>query len=698
MTAATAPNAPVAGLARDAAPPPPATLEALLAPLNPRQREVVLHRGPQPLLVLAAAGTGKTQSLTSRVASFVLDGVDPESILGLTFTNKAAREMRERAGRLSGVQPERMCIGTFHSVCARVLRTYAARLPDVGLGELNAGFQILDNTASLKLAKECLYRLGYREGGHVRAADVYAIINAWRNAGVDAEAALSGAAAPPGCRASRVALDAARSLYRAFRAACLHRNAVDFGDLIMYTLRLLHACRDVRDACRARWTHVLVDEFQDTNDSQMQLLKLLVEPGVTDFMVVGDDCQAIHGWRGAVVANILHFEQHFAGARLVLLEHNYRSVEPILDAANCLIRNNAHQREKVLRATREAAPGGGPCIRVSSHAAPDAEAADVAAEIAAATSAGARPGDFAILYRINAQSQPLEEALRGAGVPYTLRGAMSFYQRAEVKDVMAYIRLLYTPDDCDANFKRVANTPPRGVGPKLMEEIMERAKKRGEGCVAASRAFVAAANADATRKKKRAGSAVTEGAESRRYAGLRTLLATLDALRAEALPCEANGGAPTLRLAAVVAQLLERTGYLRWLALQSEGADRIENVNQLLASLEGLEYDDLLNRVFDDEDDPGEAAGSGRVSLMTLHASKGLEFPRVFIVGFDNTMLPFHKAVAEGRLDEERRLAYVGVTRARDALRICYPTARAAYGGALQTRVSPFVAELGQLA
>lgn len=670
-------------------------LDALLGQLNERQREVVLHRGP-PLLVLAAAGTGKTQSLTCRIASFLVEGVKPEQILALTFTNKAAREMRERASRLGGVPPEQMCIGTFHSVCARLLRAHAVHLPQVGLGELDAGFHIMDNTEALKLLKDCMFRMGYKETGHVRVVDVYSIINAWRNMGLDVDAVLSGAQPPAGCRSARIAVDAARTLYRCFRQACLSRNAVDFGDLIMYSLRLLKACDQVRAECRSQWTHVLVDEFQDTNDAQLQLLKLLVDPLRTDFMVVGDDCQAIHGWRGAVVAHILQFERHFPQARVMVLEENYRSVEAILDAANRLIGHNPHQRPKVLRATRSTTDQKqAAVISVTSHDTTEAEAAAIAAEIVVAHAEGSRrPGDFAVLYRINAQSLPLEEALRAAGVPYTLRGAMSFYARAEVKDVLAYVRLLYQPDDCDADFKRVANTPPRGVGPKLLQDVVDRAVKRGEGCIAAARAFVAAADSEAERKKKRAAApaavaagnktATTAGA-ARRYAGLRTLLATLDALRTQ----------PAVSLVDATSQLLEKTGYLRWLALQPDGMDRIENVNQLLTSMVGLTYSDVLDRVFDD-DDPGEAAtgGAGSVSLMTLHASKGLEFPCVFIVGFDNTMLPFHKAVTEGRLDEERRLAYVGVTRARDKLRITYPLLRQAYGGAVQTRQSQFIAEL----
>ncbi|KAG2498393.1 hypothetical protein HYH03_003652 [Edaphochlamys debaryana] len=676
-------------------------MDALLQPLNDRQKGVVTYRGEAPLLVIAAAGTGKTQSLTSRVASFIVEGVDPTRILALTFTNKAAREMRDRAERLSHTPADRMSIGTYHSVCARLLRTHADKLPQIGLAGLTAGFHILDNNASVRLVKDCLYRTGYRENSHVRAPDVYAILNAWRNAGIDMEeaaaasAASTSAPAPPGCTPSRLAVDAARTLYRVFRQACIQRNAIDFGDLIMYTLRLLRSCADVRAACQSRWTHVFVDEFQDTNDSQLQLLKLLYVPAKTRLMVVGDDCQAIHGWRGAVIGNILQFERHFPGAQVMLLEDNYRSVSTILDAANRLIACNAHQRKKVLRATRPTADGAGAPIQLESHETPESEAAAVAAHISSAMQSGVDPGQFAILYRINAQSQPLEEALRAAGVPYCLRGAMSFYQRAEVKDVLAYLRILYAPHDCDADFKRVANTPPRGIGPKLLQDVLERAAKRNESCLAAAQTFVTAVEDQVARKKKAAEAGGAGSTGGRRFAGMRALLEVLGELRPQAQAPVGDGG--RLTLAATAEALLERTGYLRWIGEQQDGADKVLNVQQLIATFEGLEYDDLLNRVFDDEDEPIADGSSGmkRVSLMTLHASKGLEFPRVFIVGFDSAMLPFHKSVQEGRLEEERRLAYVGVMRARDELHLSYPRRRAAYGGAVQTDGSMFLRELG---
>lgn len=643
--------------------------ESLLASLNKYQTDVVLYTG-QRLLVLAAAGTGKTQSLTSRIAAFILDGISPESILALTFTNKAAREMRERAAKLSGTSSDKMLIGTYHSMCAKILRTHATRL---GIEGITQGFHIMDNTESLKLVKDCLYRMGYRENGLIRVPDLLSLLNGWRNAGVESDQVNT--APPPGnIPNSRLALDVARTLYKVYRQACVARNAVDFSDLIMYVLRLFKSCPDITEEYKNQWTHIFVDEFQDTNESQLQLLKLLTN-NKTNLMVVGDDCQAIHGWRGAVLNNILHFEQHFPGTTIMLLEDNYRSYAPILHAANRLISYNTRQHKKALRPTRDSKDTTKPLITVVEYKSPDNEAEEIANLIKCAIAEGAIPGDFAILYRINAQSQPLEETLASQGIPYSVRGSMSFYQRAEVKDVIAYLHLLYLPDDCDASFKRVSNVPPRGIGPKLLKDIMDKAAKNQGGCMDAARLYITAAEDQADKKKK--------GGSTRKYAGMRQLLEVLDDIRSSGM---------SLQDASM--QLLQRAGYLKWLAGQSDGDDRLQNVYQLIGMFKGMNYTDVLNRVFDEEDDPTDDK-QGKVSMMTLHASKGLEFKHVFIVGFDSVMLPFHKAVQEGRIDEERRLAYVGVTRARDSLFLTYPTCRQTYAGPVVAEPSIFVTELG---
>ncbi|MEJ7810956.1 MAG: UvrD-helicase domain-containing protein [Gemmatimonadaceae bacterium] len=636
-----------------------ATDHALLARLNPAQREAVLHfEGPE--LVLAGAGSGKTRVLTSRIAWLVEHhGVDPASILALTFTNKAAGEMRERVSKLLGEQPSGMWIGTFHSIGARMLRRDA---PLVGRTQ---GFTIYDEDDSLAVVRRVMERLNISTKQWTPKA-IRAAISDAKNALVT-----------PGEYAG-LALDALSKavapVYAQLDTALRDCNAADFDDLLVLPVRVLRENQHRRDDYRARFKFILVDEYQDTNRAQYQLIKLLGgEHG--NVCVVGDDDQSIYGWRGADVRNILDFEKDFPNARVVRLEENYRSAPPILDVANVVISENVGRRGKTLRATRE---GGEKVASIGCLDERD-EADFVVEEVSARRSVHRELTlrDFAVLYRTNSQSRALEEAMRKRGVAYRLIGAVRFYDRREIRDLMSYLKLIANPSDDEA-FLRAVAAPRRGLGDTTLDALAERARAVGVPLL------VAASRMDLQEQLRPAA---------------RQSLVSFAALMAELRARAADASVDEL-----LRDLIERVRYADYLRADGpEGNDRLENVRELIAGAaeavadEGGELgltplDHFLQRaslVADlDRHDPAADA----VTMMTLHNAKGLEFPIVFITGVEEGLFPLSRAQDEpAQLEEERRLFYVGITRAERKLYITHARSRRRNGETLPSLPSSFL-------
>ncbi len=636
--------------------------------LNPQQREAVLHfQGP--LLVLAGAGSGKTRVLTTRICHLIHHhGVPPYRILAVTFTNKAAGEMRERIVRMLGQEPAGMWMGTFHALGARMLRRHADR---VGWSRT---FTIYDQDQSLRLIRRVQDEVGVDpRRWHPKA--IRAEIGAAKNQLVPPEAYVEAFGDSFDLLARQVA-----KVYPAYQEALRARNAFDFDDLLVKPVELLQRHEEVRESYRDRFAFLLVDEYQDTNHAQYRLLELLTgDEG--NLMVVGDDDQSIYAWRGADIRNILSFEEAFPGARLIRLEQNYRSTEPILRAANEVIRHNVRRKGKTLRTHRT----GGELLTLYEAADESDEARWIAGEIEARLQAepGREHRDFAVLYRTNAQARALEDAFRRRGLPYQVVGGVRFYERREIQDVLAYLRLFSNPRDGEA-FHRVVNYPRRGVGSMTLERLTLWA--RAEGLTLLEAAARAREVPDLP------------------PAGARGLQAFAD------LVAEYGARARHVRVGELVADLVEELDLLVRLREEGpEGEDRAENVRELIAGaldfdaelveeweeepLDGLsELDLYLQRVAlvaeVDQHDPAADA----VTLMTLHNAKGLEFPVVFIAGLEDGLFPLGRAYDDpDALEEERRLFYVGLTRARDKVYLTYARRRRRAGEYLHGRLSPFV-------
>ncbi len=628
--------------------------EALVEDLNPPQRAAVEHRGG-PLLVVAGAGSGKTRVLTRRIAHLLATGdALPWEILAITFTNKAADEMRQRVVEVVGSAARRMWVSTFHSACLRILRSHAERLG------YRPSFTVYDAADSLRLVEIVAGELGV-DTKRLPSRSMAAVIGQAKADLVDAAHFREDAGGGGDPFRRRIA-----DVYVAYQERLLDANAMDFDDLLLQAVRLLGTCDDVRRGYQERFAHVLVDEYQDTNRAQHELVALIGrERG--NVCVVGDGDQSIYRWRGADVTNILDFEKTFPDATTVLLEQNYRSTQTILDAANAVIAHNGSRRPK--RLYTEGAKGD-PICRYRAEDERD-EAGWVVAEIARlrATEAVAY-GDIAVFYRTNAQSRVVEEELVRAGVPYKVVGGARFYERREVKDVLAYLRLLVNPDD-EVSARRVVNVPKRGIGPASVLRLAGWAAAQGHTL---SGALAHAAEAGLS------GRALKGATE------LDALLAELRQVTATVAPGE------------LVQLVAERTGYLDELrAEHSHEADgRIENVAELVGV--AAEYDDLAELletvalVSDTDELDTEAT---RVSLMTLHTAKGLEFPAVFLVGLEDGVFPHVRALGEPReLEEERRLCYVGITRARRWLYLSHAWVRTLWGRTTHTIPSRFLSEV----
>jgi ATP-dependent DNA helicase Rep len=624
--------------------------------LNPQQHAAVRYIDG-PLLVLAGAGSGKTSVITRKVVYLVEQcGLRADRIAAVTFTNKAAREMRERlAGLLRDGSADRLTISTFHQLGLRILR---AELAQAGL---RRGFSIMDNLDSLALLRELL--AAENATAAEQAPAISQRISDWKGRCVDPATALGSAPDPATALAARA--------YERYNGALRAFNAVDFDDLLALPVALLARCPETRTRWQERVHYLLVDEYQDTNEAQYQLVRQLVDPRGA-FTAVGDDDQSIYAWRGARPENLAQLALDFPALKVIKLEQNYRSSARILRAANTLIANNPHLHEKALWCDL----GPGEPLRVLACADEEAEAEQVIAEIADhRLRRGCRYGDYAVLYRGNHQARLLELVLQRQQVPYQLSGGSSFFARNEIKDVMAYLRLLLNPDDDNA-FLRAANTPRRGLGATTLRTLAEAATS---GATSLYRACGDGALPAATRE--------------RLMAFLRQLQRTRNAA--------ASDGAGALR------ELLRDIRYEDWLVKQAAdeavAERRMRNVGFLIDSLAGLMRreelsleDAVAQLVLRDlmEQQEEERGSDDAVQLMTLHAAKGLEFPHVYLVGAEEGLLPHRNSLESGAIEEERRLAYVGITRARESLSISWARQRRQFGERIDSAPSRFLDEL----
>ncbi|HIE50163.1 MAG TPA: DNA helicase PcrA [Armatimonadetes bacterium] len=625
--------------------------------LNPVQREAVTY-GEGPLLVFAGAGSGKTRVLTYRIAYLLAErGVAPRQILACTFTNKAANEMKERIVRLVGSRSRGMWIGTFHSLCARMLREYVDRLGR------QRNFVIFDEADQLALLRECLRELDLDEKQYPPRTFGYRISGA-KNALLGVEEFAQDA------RYFTEQLTA--EVYRLYERKLAENNALDFDDLILYTVRLFEEHPDVLATYQERFRYVLVDEYQDINHSQYRFLQLLAGK-YRNLCVVGDDDQSIYGFRGADMRLILQFERDWPEAKIVKLEQNYRSTQRILEAANAVIAHNQGRRPKVLWTEN---PVGVPALL---HEASNEheEAFFVANTINALVRQGYAYADCAVLYRTHAQSRVFEDVLLNLAIPYRIVGGLRFYERKEIKDLLAYLRVLYNPAD-NMSLLRILNVPPRGIGSKTQSRLQRLAAELGgslyEACVYATEEEVLSPTS---------------------ARAVRSFVRLLESLREEA---------EQLPLAELVDWVAERSGYLE--ALQAEhtleAAARLENLQELVTVAREFEeqHEDSSLRAFlenmaliSDVDQLSTAANA--VTLLTLHSAKGLEFPVVFIVGLEEGLFPHARSLDNGQeLEEERRLCYVGMTRAKERLYLTYAWQRTLYGRTELSTPSRFLSEI----
>jgi len=653
-----------------------------LSTLNPQQREAVeTIRGP--VLILAGAGTGKTRVITYRIAHLIERGVAAGNILGVTFTNKAAREMQERVRKIvqsprSKVQSRTGSDGgqesqtegrkqgpticTFHSLCVRILRQHIEKLG------YKRNFVIYDESEQLSAIKKILAHISDR-AKKVDPAAVLSLLSRIKNGGERA-AAFS----DPDARAIAQHI---RSRYESALRAC---NAVDFDDLILLTLRLFEEHADALEACRAKYRYVMVDEYQDTNAAQFKLVHALTREH-RNLCVVGDDDQSIYGWRGAEIANLLDLEKHFPEVKVIKLEQNYRSTNTILNAANALIQHNVRRRGKKLWSVN----GEGPKIGLHTFANDEEEARTIVEQIEyARLTQRSIWSDHAILFRTNIQSRPLETALRAAGVRYHLIGGQSFFDRREVRDFLAYLKMFVNPDD-DVSLLRIANVPARGLSNVTMERLLAASQERKCSVFSAIKnpAVVATFQANARRAIEDFASFI-ERTRGRLETG--------------------NSGA----LESWADRFLDDIGYFGELKRSEKNIEaaeaRIRNLKELMATLDDREgevrpalgqLENFLEEVTLDTEREEEDEKSGNaVTLITMHSCKGLEFPHVYIVGLEDGLLPHKRSQEEKTLDEERRLFYVAVTRAMKTLTISHCVSRKKYGQDLPCHPSQFLGEL----
>jgi len=630
--------------------------QALLEGLNDPQREAVSH-GEGPLLILAGAGSGKTRALTRRIAYLVGTGAaQPSEILAITFTNKAAAEMRDRVEALVGARARAMWVMTFHSACARIMRSDAERLG------YTRGFTIYDEADSVRLVKQCADELGV-DTKRFPPRGLKRQISDAKNGLLDAEA-------------YRLKVDSyfeqtAAEVYELYEKRIHGMNALDFDDLLFRCVNLFELFPEVLDRYRRAFRHVLVDEYQDTNHAQYRWLRLLTDEH-RNLAVVGDDAQSIYQFRGADIRNILDFEKHHPDAKVIKLEQNYRSTQTILDAANALITNNRSQKAKHLWTD----VGQGEPLHVRELEDEHAEARFVAGEIERYVDGGGSRDDVAVFYRANAQSRVLEDTLVRYGVSYQVIGGTRFYERAEIRDALAYLTLLTNPQDV-VSFQRVVNSPRRGIGDTSQARMVSHANTIGEPIF-----DVAMTPED------------VPGLGSAAIKAVGRFMGTMEKLRDRAQGASVGD---------LLQETLDDTGYIAALEAERtiEAQGRLENLEELVGvareydtSAEEPSVEEFLQQValFTQQDDLRD--DEGIVKLMTLHNAKGLEYELVFMIGMEDGIFPHSRSIEAGDIEEERRLAYVGVTRARKELFLTHARTRALYGGREWNVPSRFLGEI----
>ena len=626
-------------------------MSELLAGLNAPQREAVTS-GEGPLLILAGAGSGKTRTLTRRVAWLIREqGVAPWRILAVTFTNKAAAEMKERLRQLLG-DAELPWVATFHATCVRILRREIAVLG------FTSAFTIYDDQDQERLLREILRELDVSEK-LLRPRAAAAAIDRAKNAGL----------MPDEIERGDSFADLVARVYERYQLRMRQANALDFGDLLLYALRLFEDHPEVLARYQERFQYLLVDEFQDTNRIQYRLVELLAAR-YRNLCVVGDDDQSIYRWRGADVGNILGFERDFSGCKTIRLEQNYRSTRTILDAAGAVVAKNVGRKGKTLWTEN---PSG---ERITLETLPDdlEESRFVAAEISRLKQSGRRCRDIAVFYRTNAQSRVLEEALVRERLPYVMFGGVKFFARMEIKDILAYLRVLVNPAD-SLSARRIINTPTRGIGAATVARIAELEEEAGgfyPACVLAR------------------DRGLLRGAAASRLAAFVTLIE------------EFRGKLARLDYPQLTAELIEASGYGAFLREErtEEARDRMRNLEELLKGMEehrGSEgtLEEYLEQIALVTDLDSYDGSLDRVTLMTLHTAKGLEFPVVFIVGMEEGLFPHSRSADEGDdVEEERRLCYVGMTRAMEKLYLSCARRRRIYGDYQFNPPSRFLAEI----
>jgi superfamily I DNA/RNA helicase len=626
--------------------------------LNPEQEQAV-RTTEGPLLILAGAGSGKTRVIIARTAYMLAQGILPEHILAVTFTNKAAMEMRERlAGMVAEDVAKKVTMSTFHALCVRILRQ------DIQSLGYKKNFSIYDEGDQMGLIKKIITRVSARD----EKLDPHVAKNAI------SKAKNAGWAAPED---DKTLLGA---VFARYNADLKTLNAVDFDDLLLLTVKLLNEHGEVRERWQRRFRYLMVDEFQDTNRLQLDLVALLAgsreEGARPNVAVVGDDDQSIYGWRGAEVTNILEFEAHFPNPTVIKLEQNYRSTNFILGTANSLIKNNPRRRPKKLWSAQQ----GGEKVRIVAMPDDRQEAQFITEEInARKTAEGKKWEDFAVLFRMNAQSRLVEENFRHLRVPYRIIGGKSFFDRREIKDVLAYASCLLNVDD-DVALLRIINTPARGISDTTVEKAVEWSIHAHTPVFAALRSeeFLATLT-------------------TRTSAAIEKFTTFLD-------DYETKMTEPLSNQPAILRILIAESGYLadlqRTCKTPEEWLDRERGVNELLTSFEQFEgrsdkglrgfLDEMMLRQEREEDKEEDTAG---VTLITLHASKGLEFPHVYLMGVEEGVLPHDRSKVEGTVDEERRLLYVGITRARETLALTWCRQRIKYGTPMPGIASSFLRE-----
>ncbi len=649
-----------------------------LTTLNPQQRQAVeTIRGP--VLILAGAGTGKTRVITFRIAHMVERGIAPVNILGVTFTNKAAREMKQRVTKLI---PQRFrktedgkatgpTVSTFHSLCARILREHIEVLG------YKKNFVIYDESEQLGAIKKILSHLSAK-GEKTDPKAILSLLSRFKNAGPSTAAAF----AEPGVRAM------AEHVARRYESALHACNAIDFDDLLLLTLRLFENHPDILETCRRKYRYVMVDEYQDTNATQFRLVQLLCEQH-RNLCVVGDDDQSIYGWRGAEISNLLDLEKHFGEVKVIKLEQNYRSTNTILSAANAVIKHNTRRRGKQLWSQK----GDGEKITLHQFETDEEEARTIVEEIEFRRLARRAPWrDQAILFRTNQQSRPLELALRQADVRYHLIGGQSYFDRREVRDLIAYLKIFINPHD-DISLLRIANVPARGLSDVTMERLLAASQERQCSVFSAMR------HTD-----------VQSSFQPRTRESIGDFLELIERTRAQldGAPNSSHVPQPSIltSLQAWADHFLDEIGYIADLRRSEKNPEtaenRVRNLKDLLADLDtqpALLPTERLQAFLEDitldteREEEKEDAGDA-VTLITMHSCKGLEFPHVHVVGMEDGLLPHSRSKVEGTMDEERRLFYVAITRAMQTLSLSCCLGRKKYGQLMPCHPSPFLKEL----